>query len=252
MKLTKQLSFQTGPASPRTTAIAMAFVASILLVATVFAAYFFNQLHATGTRTQGEVVRYVETSNDMYSAVFQFADEYGQLHQVLDRVRSSRKKYEVGESVAIVYKPDDPTSARKVSTFSMYLAPVALGLASLLFYGGAALVWRNRSSFQKEYEARRSRTVVTVVDSDGSVRQTIHSSVPVFRWTARFLTMLGISVWIGGAWFLLRALEGNEQAIRLGVLVYIIVMGAALLLGAALSFRHASFLKRLEDSPADA
>ncbi|NNC78046.1 MAG: DUF3592 domain-containing protein [Woeseiaceae bacterium] len=248
MKFEKSFGFQTGPASPRTTVIGMAFVGSIILIGTVYLTRFTLALDAGGLRTQGEVVSYIETSDGMNIAVFQFVAADGKVYQVRNRTRSSIKRYDIGEKVPIIYEPEDPSGARKDSVVSLYLGPVVGGVCSLLFYGAAALVWRYRTRFQKDYEARRGRTVLTTVNSDGTVTHTTRSSVPVFRWTGYFFAALGIAVWFGGVWFALHELDVNKQAFRFSHLAYLVVMGALLILGAFLSLRHSNYLQRLEDS----
>lgn len=248
MILKKSLSFETGPASPRTTAIGMGFAASVILIATIYVARITYDLDITGQRAQGEVVEYAKTGQDMQSAVFQFVDSQGRIHRVYDSTQSSYKKYEIGEKVLLVYKQDDPSGARKDSGAWLYIGPFLLGFMSVLFYAGAALVWRFQAHFQKDYEARRGRMIVTVVNNDGSFTQTTHSSVPVFRWTGIFLAGLGIVSMLGALWFTLYDHGPTGRSLNISVLVYLAVVGSLLLLGAAASLRHAKFLQNLEES----
>ncbi len=60
MKFRKFLSFETGPASPRTNAIGMAFAASVLLVLAVIVGRMSYEFDSTGLRTEGEVVEIIE------------------------------------------------------------------------------------------------------------------------------------------------------------------------------------------------
>ena len=246
MFLTKFLSFETGPASPRTTAIGMAFAASIMLVLAIVVARIGYELDVFGQRTEGEVIQIIKTSDDMQRAVFQFSDMQGQIHTVRDRSQSSYKKYEIGQKVPLVYDQENPSGARKGARASLYLGSVLLGLMSLLFYGGAALVWRFRSHFQKDYEARRGRTIVTIVNSDGSVTRTTHSSVPVFRGTGIFLAGLGIAAWLGALGVAFRGLIAVGQPLMISISVFLFVVGSLLLIGARASLRHAKFLQKLE------
>ena len=246
MFLTKFLSFKTGPASPRTTAIGMAFAASIMLVLAIVVGRMSYELDVIGQRTQGEVIQIITTSDDMQRAVFQFSDMHGQIHTVEDRSQSSYTRYEIGQKLTLVYDQENPSGARKGTRVSLYLGPVLLGLMSLLFYGGAALVWRFRSHFQKDYEARRGRTIVTIVNSDGSVTQTTHSSVPVFRGTGIVLAGLGIAAWLGALGVTFRGLVVVGQPLTISISVFLFVVGSLLLMGATASLRHAKFLQKLE------
>jgi len=243
----KFLSFETGPASPRTNAIGMAFAASVLLILTVVVGKISYELDTTGLRTQGEVVQIIEAQDGSQRAVFQFMDAQGQIHRVRDSTQSSFKLYDVGEKVPLVYSQDNPSDARKNNSAAIYFGPILLGAMSLLFYGGAALIWRFRSRFQKDYEARRGRTIITVVNADGSVTQTTHSSVPVFRWTGIFLAGLGITAWLGALWLGLQGVDPDGQPLKVGFVIYLGALGGMLFLGAMASLRHAKTLQDLEN-----
>lgn len=246
MAFTKSLSFETGPASPKTIAIGMAFVASVLLALATFDARNSYELDTVGVRTQGEVIQSVESGDDTQSAVFRFADEQGNFHTVVDRARSSYKRYDIGQKVPLVYSPNNPSGARKDGVVSIYLLPIIFGSMSVLFYGGAALVWRFRSNFQKDYEARRGRTIVTIVNTDGTVTQTTYSSVPVFRWTGIFLAGLGFVALLGALWLTSRGIGPDGQSLTASFLIYLVVLGGLLFVGAMGLLRHAKFLQNLE------
>lgn len=132
MVYSKYFSFETGPASPKTTAIGLTFTASLLLAFGIFTAQLAYTLDKTGLRVQGEVIGFVESRDNMQSAVFQFSDERGQVRTSRDSLSSSRTAYVIGDKVALVYDKDDPNSVRKDTTFRLYFAPMCLGLMSLL------------------------------------------------------------------------------------------------------------------------
>ncbi|MBT8101164.1 MAG: DUF3592 domain-containing protein [Gammaproteobacteria bacterium] len=243
MKISKSLSFETGSASPRTTAIAMAFAAALLLAAAVFMARIAHQLDVTGLRAEAEVVNFREMSDDMRSAVFQFIDAEGKIYRFTDSTSSTRKLYTVGEKVTIVYDKDNPSNARIDQPLTLYTLPLIFSLLSVFFFAGAALVWRFRSHLQKDYEARRGKTVVTVVSSDGSVTQRIHSSVPVFRWTGYFLGTLGTIAWLVLLVYLVLAAVTGEARLETVQSAYFGVLGGLLLAGAWALLRHARYLQ---------
>lgn len=224
----------------------MTFAASVILVIAIYAARMSLELDATGERTQGEVIQIIESTDGMQRAVFRFADKQGQIHTVRDRSQSNFNKYKIGEKVPLVYNQENPSGAWKNTRFSLYLGPVVLGLMSLLFYAGAALVWRFRCHFQRDYEARRGRTIVTVVGGDGTVNQTTHSSVPVFRGTGIFLAVLGVVAWLGAVGLTVRDVVVAGRPVNIGGLVYLVTVGSLLLLGAAASLRRAKALQELE------
>jgi len=224
----------------------MAFAASVMLVLTIVIARISYELDVAGQRAQGEVIQLIQSGDSMYRVLFRFSDAQGQVHTVRDRTQRSYKKYDVGQRVPLVYNQENPSDARIDSRFSLYFGPVLLGSMSLLFYAGAALVWRFRAHFQKDYEARRGRTIVTSVNSDGSVTQTTHSSVPVFRGTAVFLAALGIAAWLGALWFTFHGLIVVDRPLKISFSIFLVVLGGLLLLGATASLRHAKFLQNLK------
>ena len=97
MKFSKSLSFETGPASPKTTMIGMAVTASILLVVALIVARWSYVLDTTGARVQAQVVRYIEAGDDQHRAVFAFTDHQGRRREVRDSLTSSRKTFDLGE-----------------------------------------------------------------------------------------------------------------------------------------------------------
>ncbi len=246
MNFSKHLSFETGPASPRTTAIGMAFAASVLLALMIFVAKIAYEIDSKGYRVHAEVIQFVAADGDMRSAVFRFTDAQGRVHTVTDSIKSSRETYKIGEKVRIVYSEDDPSVVWRDSVIWLYFAPAILGLMSLLFYGGAALVWHRRSHFQTDYEARRGRTIVTVVTNDGSIAQTTHSSVPVFRWTGVVLACLGVAAWLGALGLTLQGSSTDGRSLIINLSMMFFVMGSLLLLGAMALFRHSKFLRDLQ------
>ncbi len=243
----KSLSFQTGPASPKATVIGMAFAASVMLILTIIVAKIAYDLDFAGQPAQGEVIQLIKADEGMQRAVFQFVDSQGQTHTVDDDVQTSYKKYEIGEKVALVYRQDDPSGARTDGVPSLYFVPLILGLMSLLFYAGAALVWRFQPHFQKEYEARRGRTIVTTVNNDGSSTQATYNSAPVFRWTGMLLAGLGVASVLGAFWFTSYSPAPNERSLNIIFVPFFIVVGGLLLLGAMASLKHAKFLQKLEE-----
>lgn len=168
------------------------------------------------------------------------------MHTLAEGVRSSYKRYEVGELVPVVFDKDDPGRVRRDSTLWLYFWPAIFGLMSILFYGGAALVWRFRSHFRKDHEARRGKMIVTVIDSNGSVRQKSYSSVPVYRWTGVFLSGLGIAVWLGAVVFITQDSDAGERSLALGFFFFFLLIGGLLFLGASALWRHARALEKLE------
>lgn len=71
----------------------------------------------SGQRVQAEVVRFLDAGDDMHKAVFQFQDSQSQVRDVPDSMRSSRRLYEIGEKMRIVFDKDAPTHVRKDSAF---------------------------------------------------------------------------------------------------------------------------------------
>jgi len=121
-----------------------------LLVSAGFADYteFFI---FSASRTHGQVIDLVprtDSDNDVeYAPTFRFVAESGQTFTVTSSVASNPSGFEAGETVEVLYRKGDPSSAQIASFWQLWLVPVifgAIGVAHGLIGGAIFFVLRRR------------------------------------------------------------------------------------------------------------
>lgn len=93
-----------------------------------------------GVVTQGKVVRLQTVSSSdgvMFSPVFEYEDDRGGRYLKESDTANYPAKYEPGETVKVIYQPDDPIDAKIYSFFSIWgMATIFLIIGGLfLFFG---------------------------------------------------------------------------------------------------------------------
>jgi len=103
--------------------------------------YFFvktNRFIKTAVRTQGKVVdnKRSDSDGDVYRPVFSFVDDSGKKYIVKSTFGSYPPKYEIGESVSVLYDPYNPQHA-KIDSFEILwltsILPFILSVPPLIF-----------------------------------------------------------------------------------------------------------------------
>ncbi|MCH8569283.1 MAG: DUF3592 domain-containing protein [Balneolales bacterium] len=115
----------------------------IFIVAPLIATgYFWMQTQdflSTAEFAEGEVVSYHEYTSDgtrMYSPIVEFTLPDGNKLQFTSNFGSSSQSYQIGEKVEVVYRIDDPESARISSIMNLYgfvIFSGAFALAGMVF-----------------------------------------------------------------------------------------------------------------------
>lgn len=94
---------------------------------------------STAEFAEGEVVSYHEYTSDgtrMYSPIVEFTLPDGNKLQFTSNFGSSSQSYQIGEKVEVVYRIDDPESARISSIMNLYgfvIFSGAFALAGMVF-----------------------------------------------------------------------------------------------------------------------
>lgn len=99
----------------------------------------------TASRAPGvvvEVVRHRDSEgDDVYSPVVEYTLPSGRTARFEENLRSSPPSHRVGDSVEVLYNPEDPNEARINSTFNVWFGPgllLSLGMcfSSVAFFVG--------------------------------------------------------------------------------------------------------------------
>lgn len=92
--------------------------------------------------TEGRVVKNATRSSDtgvIFSPVFEFSDVNGNRYLKESDTATYPAKYQPGETVEVLYQPDNPIDARIASNFSVWgIAGILLLLGSLFLVFGIA------------------------------------------------------------------------------------------------------------------
>ena len=94
--------------------------------------------------TEGRVVELRERSGDngsTFSPVFTYHDSRGEEHRMDSTVSSDPPRYEVGQSVPVLYRPDRPLDARINDFHSIWGLPFVTGIIAALDLTVAFIIW---------------------------------------------------------------------------------------------------------------
>ena len=98
-----------------------------------------NSQQTQGTITQMVYSRDSESSG--YIPVFRFRTLQGQEVEVSGNLRTNPPQFQVGQTIDVLYDPDNPQKARIKKWMNLYFVPALLGFLGLLFGGiGIAVV----------------------------------------------------------------------------------------------------------------
>jgi hypothetical protein len=89
-----------------------------------------------------------EGSNTSYAPQFTFTDDLGRDHTVTSHVQSDPPEFTVGEQVRVRYIRSDPSSAKLVSFWQLWLVPFVCAILGVFFSVAGYLLLRLERRFQ--------------------------------------------------------------------------------------------------------
>lgn len=95
----------------------------------------------------------LQRSGDVYYPIFSFTDKEGKTYAFKSSSGSNPPAYKTGDTVSVLYDPENPTEARADSFFDLWLFPVlavAMGIGSIII--GTVFVFIGRRKI-REIEA---------------------------------------------------------------------------------------------------
>jgi hypothetical protein len=81
-----------------------------------------------------------------YSPVYRFRTLEGQEIEAGENLRTNPPQFKVGQTIDVLYDPDNPQKARIKKWFNLYFLPALLGFLGLLF-GGIGIAVMIASAF---------------------------------------------------------------------------------------------------------
>ena len=197
MKRSIQFQFESGPAPPKIHILGLSFVAIVTGIFALWTGYRAYDLQHHSAQTTGTVIE-LERSDEKIYPLFEFTDDEGRVHTV--RANMSDDRFAVGESVDVVFRPDKPLAARINNWRSLYFFPTLLGILSIAFTIGTALFIRFRGFVENASKARSGELVMTRTRADGTVEQTVRSSVPLLTWIHRLFAAAALLAFAATGW----------------------------------------------------
>lgn len=116
-------------------------VGLLFLVISILVSSSMRKFVSKAQQTQGTIVDMVlsrgsssssTNASYTYAPVFEFRAISGQMIRVQESVSSNPPQFQVGETVEVLYDPEDPQNARINKWSNLYLFPTLFGVIGLL------------------------------------------------------------------------------------------------------------------------
>jgi len=126
------------------------FLGTGLIFMSAAVAWFLHhyQFVASASRTQGTVIRY-EEDWDLQDDVYMYAPVISYVvadreYTIVSAAKSTRQPYKIGDSIPVLYDPQNPQHGKVASFSALWLGPLVMGVLGLLFalLGGTGHVKR--------------------------------------------------------------------------------------------------------------
>jgi hypothetical protein len=112
------------------------FVGFILLLIALFIFFRTRSFIGRSLQAQATVTQMVYSSSSDgggYSPVFRFRTLEGQEVEVAENLSSNPPQFKVGQTIEVLYDPQNPHNARIKKWFNLYFVPLLLGFLGLIF-----------------------------------------------------------------------------------------------------------------------
>lgn len=140
MKLSLQFSFASRPLGQPWHSIALAAVAALC---SGFALYSFvttSSFLEDSLEAPGSVVK-LDRRGEFYYPIVRYFDSDSREHTLASPIGSGPTRFSVGESVVVVYSPDDPSEAKVKELWNLWFGTFISGLLGSAFWLGSILLW---------------------------------------------------------------------------------------------------------------
>lgn len=104
-------------------------IAAVLFVRTII--FLLSSRKAKGTIVR--MMQYSDATGSRYDPVFQFTTADGRTMEVEDSLGSNPPQFRVGQSINVLYDPNNPGRARINKWMNLYFAPFLLSSIGLCF-----------------------------------------------------------------------------------------------------------------------
>ncbi len=125
-----------------TLGIVFSLVGGLLALIAVFLFIRTKNFMGKAQEVKGTVIEMVYSSGSDdgggYAPVYQFNTLDGQSIEVHDNLSSNPPRFKVGQTIEVLYDPENPQKARIKKWMNLYFASVLLGVLGLVF-GGVGL-----------------------------------------------------------------------------------------------------------------
>jgi len=132
----------------------------ICLNVSLISLIYFRHFVQIAKHTDGKIIRMIEhkdkDEDTAYFPVFSFRDGQGKEQVIHSSSGSFPPAYEVGDTVPVLYNPNDPSNAKIDSFFSIWGIPFITGIIGLVVLPAGLLIlyWPNLARrFKRQNEA---------------------------------------------------------------------------------------------------
>ena len=116
-------------------------ICALIALVSVLVSWHFVR---SAARANGRVIQMVERDGEhgkLYAPVFIFRDSSGVEHTVHSVTASDPPEHRVGDSVGVLYSPQNPQGAKTDRFFSLWGLPFVTGLLAAFYLPLGLLVW---------------------------------------------------------------------------------------------------------------
>jgi len=114
------------------------FVGFVLAALALFFLIRTRSFISRSKQTQGTITQMVYSSDSDssgYTPVFRFRTLEGQEVEVSGNLRTNPPQFQVGQTIEVLYDPENPQKARIKKWMNLYFVPALLGFLGLVFGG---------------------------------------------------------------------------------------------------------------------
>lgn len=135
-----QFSFGSRPLGQPWHSIALAAVAALFSGIAIYTLVTTSSFLEDSLEAQGSVIK-LGRRGELYYPIVRYSDSDSREHTLASPIASGPTRFSVGESVVVVYAPDDPSEAKIKEFWNLWFGTFISGLLGGAFWIGSSLLW---------------------------------------------------------------------------------------------------------------
>lgn len=143
MRLSFEFSFASRPLGQPWHSIALAAVAALFSGIAIYTFFTTSSFLEDSMEAQGSVIK-LGRRGELYYPIVRYSDSDFREHTLASSIASGPTRFTVGESVVVVYAPDDPSKAKIKEFWNLWFGTFFSGLMGGAFWIGSIFLWTFR------------------------------------------------------------------------------------------------------------